>query len=70
MSPLVEFLLARIAEDEESGAFDSATARKARLVVKAAVITRYPMSEWHVRSLGERWADHPDYDEVWRPSGA
>lgn len=59
---LTNFLLARIAEDEEAasrGPFLDATG--------ACAFCGKPAPCKHLRILALPYADHPDYDETWRP---
>lgn len=85
---LVEFLLARIEEDEKIGRLLQRTSlgedRQVRLVgeceAKRAIVALHPEAvsdglrpgaEWAydevLRRLSLAYADHPDYDETWRP---
>ena len=72
-STLTDFLLTRIAEDW-ADASDNPTYRaecKARqqvvMVVQRWIDAGYPTLDRVLFALALPYADHPDYDEAWRP---
>lgn len=75
MSGLMPFLLARIAEDYEAECDGASTGSAVETAARIRANIR-GMSLWGVLdgrlvpfAIGEaaKYADHPDYDEAWRP---
>ena len=59
---LVEFLLARIAEDEASS-----TTRNTRSPAKRRVVERGRRRTSVLRTLALVYSEHPEYRDEWRP---